>query len=206
MAQTIHPSPIGTMPFGNLITPEPDLSDRMVWQASLRIPNEDVVPLLEAIEAAITEKRKTDPTFPADHKKLAMPYKAAEDRDPDNPDGPRIQSESETLFKFVRKLEYKDKQGNTHQRSAPTIYDAAGTVVNKTVKEIGWGSVGRVYYKPIPYDFKGKKGISLALEGFQIKELKTQDSDIVAAPIEGGWVAPPSDEVDMADFAEALAD
>ena len=194
------------MPFGNLITPEPDLSDRMVWQGSLRIPNEAIVSMLEAIDEAIVEKRKLDPSFPSDAEKLAMPFKPAEDTNPDNPDGPRIPSKTDTLFKFVRKLEYKDKTGTLRQRSAPTLYDGKGTVVNSIVKEIGWGSEGRFYYRVLPYDFKGKKGISLAIEGFQIKELKTRENSIAAAPIEGGWIAPPSDEVDMAGMAEALAD
>lgn len=206
MALKTHVTPIGIMPFGNLITPEPDLSDRMVWQGSLRVPNEAIVSILEAIDEAIIEKRKLDPSFPEKAEKLAMPFKPAEDQDPENPDGPRIPSKTDTLFKFVRKLEYKDKSGSIHQRSAPTLYDGKGTVVNSVVQEVGWGSEGRFYFRVIPYDFKGKKGISLAMEGFQIKELKTRENSITAAPIEGGWIAPPSDEVDMAGMAEALAD
>jgi len=206
MTETLH-SPIGLLAFGNLTTPEPDLSDRMVWQASMRFPNEAIGPLADAIDAAIAEYRKSDPSFPEDLTKLQLPLKPAKDKDQENPDGDRIESKTETLVKFVRKLEWKEKKtGKIHQRSAPTIYDAAGTVCNQTVGEVGWGSTGRVYYKAIAYDFKGKKGVSFALEGFQIKELKTKDAGVTAAPIEGGWIAPPSDEVDMADMAAMLAD
>lgn len=205
MALKTYASPIGTLAFGNLITPEPDLSERLVWQGSLRIANSDIGPLLEAIDEAIQQKCKRDLSFPSDATALAMPFKPAEDKDQDNPNGPRIKSDTHTLFKFSRKLEYKDKAGNVQQRSAPTLYDAAGTVVNRSVKEVGWGSEGRFYFKVIPYEFRKKHGISLALEGFQIKELKTQD-EIKAAPIEGGWIAPPSDEVDMSEMADALAD
>lgn len=206
MTETLH-SPIGLLAFGNLTTPEPDLSDRMVWQASMRFPNEAIGPLADAIDAAVAEYRKFDPSFPEDLTKLQLPLKPAKDKDQENPDGDRIESKTETLVKFVRKLEWKEKKtGKVHQRSAPTIYDAAGTVCNQTVGEVGWGSTGRVYYKAIAYDFKGKKGVSFALEGFQIKELKTKDAGVTAAPIEGGWIAPPSNEVDMADMAAMLVD
>ena len=204
--KTYH-SPIGTLAFGNLTNAEPDLSDRMVWQGSMRFPNEAIGPLADAIDEAIAEYRKDDPSFPEDVTKLQLPLKPAQDKDPENPDGDRIESKTDTLVKFVRKLEWKEKKtGKVHQRSAPTIYDAAGTVCNETVGEVGWGTTGRMYFKAIAYDFKGKKGVSFALEGFQIKELKTKDAGVTAAPIEGGWIAPPSNEVDMADMAAMLAD
>lgn len=207
MASKTYHSPIGTLAFGNLTNAEPDLSDRMVWQGSMRFPNEAIGPLADAIDEAVAEYRKADPSFPEDVTKLQLPIKPAQDKDPENPDGDRIESKTETIVKFVRKLEWKEKKtGKVHQRSAPTIYDAAGTVCNETVGEVGWGSTGRMYFKAIAYDFKGKKGVSFALEGFQIKELKTKDAGVTAAPIEGGWIAPPSNEVDMADMAAMLAD
>jgi hypothetical protein len=87
------------------------------------------------------------------------------------------------------------------QRSAPTIYDAKGVVVNDQVKELGWGTTGRVYFKVLPYIYLKKPGISLALEAFQIKDLKAGMSvSGTVAPIEGGgWEAPPSNSIDMTD-------
>ena len=142
-------------------------------------------------------------SFPNDTSKLQLPFGPAMDRNPDDPDGEKIQSETETIFKFKRKLEYTSKKtGKVMQRSAPTIYDASGKVVNDQIQNIGWGSIGRVYYKALPYTYLKKPGITLALEGFQIKELKAGggSSSGPVAPIEGGgWEAPPSNAIDMTD-------
>ena len=49
------------------------------------------------------------------------------------------------------------------------------------------------------YIYMKKAGISLALEGFQIKDLSgATDVSGPVAPIEGGgWTAPPSNEIDL---------
>ena len=200
-------SPIGIMVFGNLVKPEEDLSGRPVWQGSLRIPMDQSERLLQAIADAVESKQQEDKSFPdVTDPKLKKPYKPALDRDPENPEAPKTESKTDVLFKFTRKLEWKDKSGKTHQRSAPTLYDAAGKVVNDQLTEVPWGSTGRFFFVAIPYDFRGSKGVSLGLEAFQIKELREVSSQINAAPIEGGWIAPASDEVDMNEMAALLAD
>ena len=197
-------SPIGVYAFGNIVgTPEPDLGDKLAWQAGLKLDNNQIAPMLEVIDQAINEYRQQFPSFPNDTAKLQLPFGPAKDADPDNPDGDKIESETETIFKFKRKLEFTSKKtGRVMQRSAPTIYDAKGTVVNDQIDNIGWGSIGRIYYKALPYTYLKKSGITLALEGFQIKELKAGggSSSGPAAPIEGGgWEAPPSNSIDMTD-------
>ena len=192
-------SPIGVYAFGNIVgTPEPDLGDKLAWQAGLKLENNQIAPMLEAIDRAINDYRLQHPSFPNDTEKLQLPFGPAKDADPNNPDGEKIESETETIFKFKRKLEYTNKKGKIMQRSAPTIYDAGGTVCNDKVDNIGWGSVGRIFYKALPYVYLKKPGITLALEGFQIQTLKSNSVSGPVAPIEGGgWEAPPS--VDMAD-------
>ena len=197
-------SPIGTYAFGNVVgAPEMDLGDKLAWQVGLKLENSKIAPLLEVIDQAINDYRVLFPAFPNDTSKLQLPFGPAMDRNPDDPDGEKIQSETETIFKFKRKLEYTSKKtGKVMQRSAPTIYDASGKVVNDQIQNIGWGSVGRIYYKALPYIYLKKPGITLGLEGFQIKDLKTGggSSSGPVAPIEGGgWEAPPSNAIDMTD-------
>ena len=192
-------SPIGIYAFGNIVgSPEPDLGNQLAWQAGLKLPNEKIGPLLAVIDQAISEYRVKNPSFPADAEKLKLPFGPARDVNPDDPEGEKIESETETIFKFKRKLEYTNRQGKIMQRSAPTIYDAGGTVCNDKVDNIGWGSVGRIFYKALPYVYLKKPGITLALEGFQIQTLKSNSISGPVAPIEGGgWEAPPS--IDMSD-------
>ena len=197
-------SPIGTYAFGNIVgAPEPDLGDKLAWQAGLKLENSKIAPLLEAIDQAINDYRQQFPSFPNDTEKLQLPFGPAKDLNPDNPDGEKIESETETIFKFKRKLEFTSKKtGKVMQRSAPTIYDAKGVVVNDQIQNIGWGSIGRIYYKALPYVYLKKPGVTLALEGFQIKELKAGGGAASGsvAPIDGGgWEAPPSNSIDMTD-------
>lgn len=199
-------SPIGTYAFGNIVgAPEPDIGDQLAWQAGLKVENDKIQPLLTAIDYAINEYRKEHPTFPSDPEKIKLPFGPARDTNPDDPEGEKIESKTETIFKFKRKLEYKNKQKKTLQRSAPTIYDAGGTVCNDKIDRIGWGSVGRIYYKVLPYIFRGNHGVSLALEGFQIKSLRSNSVSGPVAPIEGGgWEAPAS--IDMAETSGDFED
>ena len=203
MAYEEHVSPIGTFAFGNISgSPEPDLGDKLSWQCGLKLENNKIAPMLEAIDQAINEYRQQFPSFPNDTTKLQLPFSPAKDLNPEDLDGEKIESETETIFKFKRKLEFTAKKtGKIMQRSAPSIYDAKGVVVNDQVKDVGWGSTGRVYFKVLPYVYLKKPGISLALEAFQIKELKTNSSvSGNVAPIDGGgWEAPPSNSIDMSD-------
>lgn len=204
MAYEEHVSPIGTFAFGNISgSPEPDLGDKLSWQCGLKLENNKIAPMLEAIDQAINMYRQQFPSFPNDTTKLQLPFSPAKDLNPDDPDGEKVESETETIFKFKRKLEFTAKKtGKIMQRSAPSIYDAKGVVVNDQVKDVGWGSTGRVYFKVLPYIYLKKPGISLALEAFQIKELKAGGGSVsgTVAPIDGGgWEAPPSNSIDMSD-------
>ena len=204
MAYEEHVSPIGTFAFGNIAgSPEPDLGDKLAWQAGLKLDNSQIAPLLQVIDEAINEYRQQFPSFPNDTAKLQLPFGPAKDLNPDDPDGEKVESETETIFKFKRKLEFTSKKtGKIMQRSAPTIYDAKGVVVNDQIDNVGWGSIGRIYYKALPYVYLKKPGVTLALEGFQIKELKAGGGSVsgTVAPIDGGgWEAPPSNSIDMSD-------
>ena len=197
-------SPIGIYAFGNIVgAPEPDLGDKLAWQAGLKLENGKIASMLEVIDQAINEYRQQFPSFPNDTTKLQLPFGPAKDLNPDDPDGEKVESETETIFKFKRKLEYTSKKtGKIMKRSAPTIYDAKGVVVNDQIDNVGWGSIGRIYYKALPYVYLKKPGVTLALEGFQIKELKAGGGSVsgTVAPIDGGgWEAPPSDSIDMSD-------
>ena len=204
MAYEEHVSPIGTFAFGNIAgSPEPDLGDKLAWQAGLKLENSKIASMLEVIDQAINEYRQQFPSFPNDTTKLQLPFGPAKDLNPDDPDGEKVESETETIFKFKRKLEYTSKKtGKIMKRSAPTIYDAKGVVVNDQIDNVGWGSIGRIYYKALPYVYLKKPGVTLALEGFQIKELKSGGTSVsgTVAPIDGGgWEAPPSNSIDMSD-------
>lgn len=194
-------SPIGIYAFGNIIgSPEPDYGNVLGWQAGLKLNNNEIAPIIEAIDTAIIQYREKNPSFPKDTEKLQLPFGPARDTNPDDPDGEKIESETETIFKFKRKLEFTSKKtGKILQRSAPTIYDAKGKVCNDKLDSINWGTTGRFYYKALPYNIGPRPGVSLALEGFQIQTLKTGDSiSGSVAPIDGGgWEAPQS--IDMTD-------
>ena len=206
MAYEEHETPIGTFAFGNVAgAPQPDIGNELHWLCGFKLENEQLDTLLSNIDKAILEHKEKNPSFPADMEKLQLPFGPAKDLDPDDPKGDKIDSTTHQIVKFKRKLEYKEKKsGMTRQRSAPSIYDATGAVVNNQVKDLNWGSTGRVFYKVIPYVYMRKAGISLTLEGFQIKELAgATDISGPVAPIEGGgWTAPPSDEIDLAADAD----
>ena len=202
MAKQEYTSPIGELVFGNLIEPEPNLSEVMAWQGGLKLENDQLGPILEALDRCIVEESGRNPKFPNDAEKLQLPIKVATDKDPDDPEGDRIPSTTHSLVKFQRKLEYTAKKtGKVMQRSAPVIYDAKGTVVNGQIDELPWGSTGRFYFVCAPYIYMGKAGVTLGLEGFQIATLGETSTREVEA-ITGGWVAPASDEVSM---VESLA-
>ena len=197
-----HETPIGTFVFGNIVgPPEPDIKgDNLQWLCGFRLENEKCDTLLSNIDAVIIKCREETPSFPADMEKLKLPFGPAKDLDPDDPKGDKIDSMTHQIVKFKRKLEYKEKKtGRIRQRSAPSIYDASGAPVNDRVKEVNWATTGRVFYKVIPYIYMKKPGITLTLEGFQIKELASgMDVSGPVAPIEGGgWTAPPSNEIDL---------
>ena len=201
MAFEEHETPIGTFAFGNVAgAPQPDLSDNLCWLCGFRVENEQLDTLLTNIDAAINEYNEKNPSFPTDVEKLKLPFGPAKDLDPDDPKGDKIESTTHQIIKFKRKLEYKEKRsGMTRQRSAPSIYDASGAVVNDRIDDISWGTTGRVFYKVVPYNLIKMKGVSLTLEGFQIKDLVTSLSvSGPVAPIDGGgWTAPPSNEIDL---------
>ena len=202
MARQEHTSPIGELVYGNLIEPEPNLSQKLAWQGGLKLENDQLGPILEALDRCIVEESARNPKFPNDAEKLQLPIKVSTDKNPDDPDGDRIPSTTHSLVKFQRKLEYTaQKTGKVMQRSAPVIYDAKGTVVNGQIEELPWGSTGRFYFICKAYIYNGKPGVTLGLEGFQIATLGESSTREVEA-ITGGWVAPASDEVSM---VESLA-
>ena len=202
MARQEHTSPIGELVFGNLIEPEPNLSQVLAWQGGLKLENDQLGPILEAFDRCIVEESSKNPKFPNDAEKLQLPIKAATDKNPDDPDGDRIPNTTHSVIKFQRKLEYTAKKtGKVMQRSAPVLYDAKGTVVNGQIEELPWGSTGRFYFVCAPYIYMGKAGVTLGLEGFQIATLGESSNREVEA-ITGSWVAPASDEVSM---VESLA-
>ena len=91
------------------------------------------------------------------------------------------------LVVFKRKVERK-MRGEIIRNNPPLVFDSLGQKVPNPPR-MGGGSKVKVIYQAYAYDMASKQGVQFQLMGVQIVELKLAASEIVMAPVEGGWQA-----------------
>jgi hypothetical protein len=178
-------TPVGRMAYGSLIEPKEDPFGGCNWTVALVLKEEDSDGLLAVVETELEAARKKNPQFPKSNEKLNLPYSLSTTK---NDKGEKEIVEGELLWRFKRKLILKRRTGEEDRNTPPALYDSNGRFVSDLVKEIGWGSTGKVIYTPFTYCNTMNSGVSFQLTGFQINEL-VKSTDIELAPIPGGFVA-----------------
>ena len=101
-------------------------------------------------------------------------------------DGTKTKVDDHNLVIFKRKVERK-MRGEIVRNNPPILFDSDGLKPANPPK-IGSGSKVKVVYQPYAYD-TAVKGVQFQWLAVQIVELKAPASEIVMAPVEGGWQA-----------------
>ena len=170
--------------FAYLNEPRENLSKALEWTVGLNVPNEDVDQFLAVCDAEIADKQKAGKFPKPTPGGLKTPIKESYKKDED---GGKILVETHKLVVFKRKVERK-LRGEIVRNNPPLVFDSLGQKVPNPPR-MGSGSKVKVIYQPYAYDTATMKGVQFQLMGLQIVELKLAASEIVMAPVEGGWQA-----------------
>ena len=180
-----RPTPVGTLAWCSLINTTENLSGKQEWNCALEIPKSQCGGLLKYLDECIERFRVDYPMWPADSKKLKRPVTFASTK---GEDGERIDNPNSYLFRFKRPA-MRFVNGKEAERPAPQLWDSLGKHINpEDIEDIGNGTTGKVIFRPYGYNHAGNQGIGLALEGFQILELKARSAALELQPMEGGFV------------------
>lgn len=169
--------------FAFVTEPRENLSGALEWNVGLNVPNESLQQFMDAFDAEIADKQKAGKFPKPTPGNLNTPWKDSYKKDED---GTKILVDTHKLVIFKRKVERKVR-GELTRNNPPTIFDSLGQRVPNPPR-VGSGSKVKVIYQPYAYD-TAVKGVQFQLMGLQIVELKAVASEIVMAPVEGGWQA-----------------
>ena len=170
--------------FAYLLEPRENLSKDLEWNVGLNVPNEDIVQFLDACDAEIADKQKAGRFPKPAPKSYNTPIKDSYKKEED---GTKTLVDTHKLVVFKRKVSRKVR-GEIIRNNPPIVFDSLGDRVPNPPR-MGSGSKVKVIYQPYAYDTASQQGVQFQLMGLQIVELKLAASEIVVAPVEGGWQA-----------------
>lgn len=176
-------TPAGRLIWTDIVEPRADLSGRMVYQAGIELSISDSEGLMEILAECIKQARSTNPKFPADDKKLNVPYKPAKRKD----DSGNMVVNPDALVWNFKRMAVRIYNGEEKKNPPPILYDASGAIVTGKVADIGRGTLGKVVFRTYNYARGAQAGIGFGLEGFQIIELAENASKVDLPPVAGGW-------------------
>ena len=170
--------------FAYLNEPRENLGRSLEWTVGLNVPNKDVEQFLAACDAEIADKQKVGRFPKPTPTGLKTPIKDSYKKEED---GTKTLVDTHKLVVFKRKVERK-LRGEIVRNNPPLVFDSLGQKVPNPPR-FGGGSKVKVIYQPYAYDTASMVGVQFQLMGLQIVELKLAASEIVMAPVEGGWQA-----------------
>jgi hypothetical protein len=176
-------TPIGRVAWSNMIDQTKNLKDDLEWNVGLVVAEENAIPILELVQKALDDRRKSDPSFPTSDTGLNFPYGPSMRKDET---GTKVPEVGFLTFKFKRPAElFRKAVGRKEPNTAPLIFDSKGRPVK--IPAIAPGSEGKVIFDTYAYDKAGQKGVGLQLIGFQVVKLEVDTIEL--DEVEGGWVA-----------------
>ena len=169
--------------FAYLTEPRENLSGVLEWTIGLNVPAASMQQFEDVVLEEIADKQKAGRFPKPTPQSLNYPWRDSMKKEED---GTKVKVDGYNLVVFKRKVERK-MRGEIVRNNPPLIFDSLGQKPANPPR-LGGGSKVKVIYQPFAYDTV-QKGVTFQLLGVQIVELKAPASEIVMAPVEGGWQA-----------------
>ena len=161
-------SPRGVFMFPHLITPDFNFKEEFgEYNVCLRVPSGEAQELVEEIDAALEAKYVAESNGKKVRKKN-LPYKIDEETD-------------EVVFTFKKNAAFKDSK--TGEVVKTSIGIKTNTSVDGKLQDhdrdvpIWGGTIGRIAFTILPYEYKGSVGVRLNLNSVKILKLVSGSND-----------------------------